>query len=480
MRFKPSIPAVLLLATVLLSGCASRQYEASPNVAVADSACRDAFHDWQQQVEAGNHFDAQTWSPEGFPYLRVNRLLASFAVDKLAQPQQEAWLERAQGLAITAWEYEAQSMGAEARHRLPELQRCGEAAMARLLSGDSDKQWQRLAQAAQVPASYNQLGRILGGYPAVAPVVRWRAGVVMGELMDDFETYQPAHPWHVYQPQAPDLGIDVAELIKKAAARSPLGIPVFQPDERAGLLARYAPTWAVETGGAYDIPGRPGRDVGGEIRFQSEPVVFTKVAYTRFGDRVLPQLVYTLWFSERPPETTFDIVAGELDGLVWRVTLGQRGRPLIYDAIHPCGCYHTWVLAPDGLKPRGPVDYWEEPLWIAGTAPQTDRGLVLSLSSLTHQLKGAAAELPEGVSRTRSYAMEPYGNLRGPSFAGERLFGADGMVAGTERPERFLLWPTGVPSAGAMRQWGNHATAFIGTRHFDDPWLLQEYFWLPE
>ncbi|XKH01765.1 hypothetical protein LG325_03030 [Marinobacter nauticus] len=475
---KRALPLFLLL--VLLSGCATRQYSASPAVGVETAGCSDLFSDWRQWVDQGNHFDAQAWSPEGFPYLRVNRLLASFPVDKLTQVQREVWLERAQGLATTAWEYEAQSMGGAARHQLPELQRCGEAAVARLLSTDDDDQWQRLAQAARVPASYNQVGRVLGGYPAVAPVVRWRAGVVMGELMDDFEAYQPAHPWRVYQPQAPDAEIDVTELVNQAAARSPLGIPVFQAEEQADLLARYAPTWAVETGGPYDIPGRPGRDTDGELRFQSEPVVFTKVAYTRFDGEVLPQLVYTIWFSRRPSETAFDIVAGELDGLVWRVTLGRDGRPLIYDAIHPCGCYHTWVLAPDGLKPRGPVDYWEEPLWIAGTAPETDRGLVLSLSSLTHQLKGAATALPNEVSRTRSYAMEPYDNLRGPSFAGERLFGVDGMVAGTERPERFLLWPTGVPSAGAMRQWGTHATAFVGTRHFDDPWLLQEYFWLPE
>jgi hypothetical protein len=27
-----------------------------------------------------------------------------------------------------------------------------------------------------------------------------------------------------------------------------------------------------------------------------------------------------------------------------------------------------------------------------------------------------------------------------------------------------------------MRQWGHHATAFVGRRHFDDPFLLQEAF----
>lgn len=52
----------------------------------------------------------------------------------------------------------------------------------------------------------------------------------------------------------------------------------------------------------------------------------------------------------------------------------------------------------------------------------------------------------------------------------------DGLVAGTERPERFLFWPMGIASAGAMRQWGHHATAFVGRRHFDDADLLEKRF----
>jgi hypothetical protein len=34
----------------------------------------------------------------------------------------------------------------------------------------------------------------------------------------------------------------------------------------------------------------------------------------------------------------------------------------------------------------------------------------------------------------------------------------------------------GVLSPGAMRQYGRHAVAFIGRRHFDDPHYLQEMF----
>jgi hypothetical protein len=31
-----------------------------------------------------------------------------------------------------------------------------------------------------------------------------------------------------------------------------------------------------------------------------------------------------------------------------------------------------------------------------------------------------------------------------------------------------------------MRQWGRHATAFVGRRHFDDPDLLERYFELAD
>jgi hypothetical protein len=49
-------------------------------------------------------------------------------------------------------------------------------------------------------------------------------------------------------------------------------------------------------------------------------------------------------------------------------------------------------------------------------------------------------------------------------------------VRGTERGERFLFWPMGIANAGAMRQWGRQATAFVGRRHFDDADLFEKRF----
>jgi hypothetical protein len=62
-------------------------------------------------------------------------------------------------------------------------------------------------------------------------------------------------------------------------------------------------------------------------------------------------------YDERPPLGRVDLLAGRLDGIVWRVTLAPDGEPLLYDSIHLCGCYHKFFPtprararpAPDGL-----------------------------------------------------------------------------------------------------------------------------------
>jgi hypothetical protein len=63
-----------------------------------------------------------------------------------------------------------------------------------------------------------------------------------------------------------------------------------------------------------------------------------------------------------------------------------------------------------------------------------------------------------------------------PGGGTRSLYGPDGLVAGSERPERQYFWPMGIVSAGQMRQWGHHATAFVGRRHFDDADLIERRF----
>jgi hypothetical protein len=166
-----------------------------------------------------------------------------------------------------------------------------------------------------------------------------------------------------------------------------------------------------------------------------------------------------------------------LDGVLWRVTLDRAGRPLLYDSIHACGCYH--LLFPDSrLRLRPETGEWAEPPLVLQPAPvvgQRERAVV-RLSSGSHYVwrvyadrPGATVEL-DGRDYATLYAV-PAEN------GGTRsLFDPNGLVAGSERAERWLLWPTGVPSPGAMRERGRHAIAFVGWRHFDDADLLDRLF----
>jgi hypothetical protein len=102
---------------------------------------------------------------------------------------------------------------------------------------------------------------------------------------------------------------------------------------------------------------------------------------------------------------------------------------------------------------------------------------LVRVASATHYVERVG--LVRGSDSLARYELRPYAALRSLQRFGpgrESAFGEDGLVAGSERVERYLFWPMGIASAGAMRQWGRHATAFVGRRHFDDADLIEKRF----
>jgi hypothetical protein len=103
--------------------------------------------------------------------------------------------------------------------------------------------------------------------------------------------------------------------------------------------------------------------------------------------------------------------------------------------------------------------------------------LRLRIAARTHYLERVAvadAGTPDAV-----YVLRDADGLRGlplPGGGTRSVFDRDGFLPGSERLERAFFWPMGIASAGQMRQWGRHATAFVGRRHFDDPHLFEQYF----
>jgi hypothetical protein len=167
-----------------------------------------------------------------------------------------------------------------------------------------------------------------------------------------------------------------------------------------------------------------------------------------------------------------------MDGLVWRVTLDPDGTPLVYDSIHPCGCYHLFFPTA-GVAARPREESIDEGLFVPQPvrAPRADEVVVLRLESGSHYLQRVTIE-PRSEP-ARRYALDDDRRLAvlpRPGGGTHSAYGSDGLVPGSERGERLFFWPMGIASAGQMRQWGRHATAFVGRRHFDDPLLLDSYF----
>ena len=150
----------------------------------------------------------------------------------------------------------------------------------------------------------------------------------------------------------------VAGLLGRASLRSARAPGA---DRARGRPARARPMrrrFEIETRADYDRFGwlRWRRGMALPQVDAAEPTVYVHPAYTRYGDHVLLQLVYTLWFPERPPRAAFDPAAGPLDGVVWRVTLAPDGEPLVYDAIHACGCFHVFFPTARARRRPAPPD----------------------------------------------------------------------------------------------------------------------------
>lgn len=269
----------------------------------------------------------------------------------------------------------------------------------------------------------------------------------------------------------------VREILARSAV-NPLRVPEPAQDDLEALFANYAPSFEVDTTGDYDRPGALRWRWGPLPEVDAaDPVLYRQVAHTRYGGVNPLQLVYTVWFSERPAQAGIDLLSGALDGVVFRVTLAPDGTPLAYDSMHSCGCYHMFFPTPRAVllpPPSGEFEWVFAPQTLAQLGPE-DR-LVVRLAPRTHYVERVYHDQTDSLA---TYELRPYDALRSlPRMHGgaRSVFGPDGIIAGTDRREQWLVWPMGIASAGAMRQWGRHATAFVGRRHFDDADLMERRF----
>ena len=418
--------------------------------------CRNWFAALQTRAQLAGIQDAGSIALPGYPWLRSNRWLAFLQQQVNSDAAGEQWMALASREGLAHW----RAVMARLDDKIepdPKLEEC-------VYTLTEFSAFPGVPDTA-VPDAYSTLQRVLGLYPLTRLVAQPSIDNYRREMRARFQ--RPLRrPLRYYRP-APFIG---APPPPSELSVNPLEVP--NPGEGAtrAMLSHYAPIIAVADESEANLPGTI--ELGQAISVNTEsPVAYTWLSWTHYLGHNLLQLNYQFWFPERPPASRMDIYSGKLDGLIWRVTLKPDGNVLYYDSIHPCGCYHKVYPVARGLRESGLL--LDGPVFYNRLAPNANQqAVVLHLEPDTHYVVavGRAAEQWEDVP-VFGYGYLPADRLRAlPGADGKvrSLFNGDGLIAGTERRERWLLWPLGVPSAGAMRQAGNHAIAFVGKRHFDD------------
>ncbi|MGH8596667.1 MAG: hypothetical protein ACREXT_08425 [Gammaproteobacteria bacterium] len=462
---------ILLCLVGGLGGCA---YWRTPSSSFAarnvERECLGNFERLDHALERSGLRDGEAATPAGFPYLRVNRFLASYRTAFTEAATRHAWLLALSELDHAARLAELANLSGVHREPLPsaaELDDCRRRLTEHIAT--DPQLFDRLIKAASVRDEYRDWQRVLGLYPLISEFAR--AGIRRLHQANPVGTTPPPPPaaaltivyrWHSPRPAA------VPKL--RSVPRDELGRPRLSAREASRLLAYHAPEWHIATASDDDRLGSPVWRGGRVAIDTAEPAMYHYLSHAKFDGEVLLQLNYVVWFPARQAEGGFDLLAGPIDGLTWRVTLDRDGMPLIYDIMHNCGCYHQFY--PTARLIQRPSDPTEEALWVPRTlVPQS---LAITLAPRSHYITAISTASGQGLTVTnRDYEV-----LRSLPFGERRrgIFGNDGILWGSQRAERFILWPLGVPAPGAMRSRGHHATAFVGRRHFDDPNLFDRYF----
>ena len=492
-----SLPVCLLV--ILLSACqATTRGPATDASRQPHASCDALFHTMDRLVRESGATRSFPHRIDDFPYLRSTRVLASFRNGVDSDARMSAWLDHLAAADRQARRSELAHLPAKAHRQLTRLatettlpsglvsaaepETTVNACRALLIDRDRENE-ARLQQLRDVVApadEYSLVQRVAGLYPLASLGVR--AGVARwhDEVRQTYaESGRAASPIGELRRYGAALSPDDRD--RTPLKRDALDIPRPDAPQLAALYRAHAPVWEIDTVSDADIPGSPVWERGGNEPGVSteEPVVYRYSSVTRFRGRPRLQLNYLVWFDARPASGPLDMLAGRLDGVIWRVTLGDDGAPLVYDSVHACGCYH--LLFPVGdvaLRPEA-LRLPEPPLVpTALDAPPPGTRVHLRLGAGAHYLEGVSHAVPgPGTARYRFAWREALYTTPVIDGGQRSLFRRDGLVEGTGRGERWFLWPTGVRSPGAMRERGRRATAFIGRRHFDDAFLFDKLFY---
>lgn len=439
------------------------------------NVCINLAREFRRDVIASDANNASVSVLGSHPFLATNRFLSTLAKQANSAPQIDQWIQEAVNLGLESRRLENQVLDSPwSETKLAQLNSCSEnfassaefaSARQNVLRGDT-----------ATPEHYRALPQWLGFYPLLRPVFKIRIDALHRQEKRSFVQEEAFTNPLLYglAEQNKELPYGLEEWFVQSYQSNPLQIPKLSASQLDLLFALHAPQIEVETLGPKDQLGIPTLTQGKPEIDTSQPVLFTLPSLTQFGGRNLLQLNYVLWFPKRGPVSLIDLYAGNIDSIIWRVTLDSDGQVLLYDSIHSCGCYRKYFLASDKVSAKQPALSAEPANLIRLEKIDSTRAVQLVISSNEHFIVGIK---PITKAPQVNYSLADYSSLS-TLTDGERtasLFSPTGIIPTSERLERFTLWPTGIESVGAMRQWGTHATGFVERQHFDDANGFDDY-----
>lgn len=472
-------PACLSLILATLVGCAAKGPDPFEGWYSAYRNCRAEYAEVDGRVDAAGVRDAGYFRVPGYPYLRTDRTLASFAHEVKTLDEVGGWIRRMRELDQEAREFEYMNLGMSKQQAAIQRDRflnCGRS-LAGIEFVDQPEEYARLLAAVQPRDEYSPTQRVLGLYPLAAPAMRARVEArqqaldqAYAQSVDQLPARAPLTLW---KPR-PEADLSLVEIDFRRVLPDELGFPGFTDSTFRALAEHHAPQLWIETASEADRLASPALTPQGPSADPAQPQVHFQVSFARFGGRPLMQFNYLFWFKGSAEAKT------PLDGFIWRVTLDEKAQPLIYESMHTSGRDHRWYP----VQPLARREKLDDSLGMPVIAPQPApaRLATLRIGAGTHEIlrvvDSSAVSAEAQTFQIRRY--EDLLALPAPGGGTHSLFGPDGLVPGPHDDDPIGGYASGILQPGALRQLGKHPITPVGRAHFDDPFLLQSVFVPPE
>jgi hypothetical protein len=457
--------------------------------------CQAFLNRLDEMVEEAGVRDASSVSILGFPYLRTNRFLAALKKNLKGEAEMGEWVRWMQQLDLHSRKKEISNLP-DKTILSPELKDGNKvdrqflytqvgSCSSKLMSDAQTRSdfYTMLLSLVDVPDEYSCFRRTIGLYPLIAiPVaivtdrsrerIRKRFGSDLNDLPVDGHLKSFVPEGEAF------LSEDEVQRIIGESKKNPLGVLLLDDYQEKKLVWSFAPVFIQDMAASYDRFGQVAWK-GSRIEIDGEkPTVYYYISHAFMKGEPILQINYVIWYSERAGKRSPSIELGHLDGLTARVSLDPQGRVFMVDVVNECGCYHFFVPDRERIE-----EILSRPLIFDPFVPQWLPALkpgerpAIRINSGWHQVQRliSMGELHDPIS----YALVPYDVLEIlPREDGQResIFDSKGIVKGSKRLERFILFSMGIPSIGSMRQRGHQAIELIGEDHFDNPHLFDQNF----